>query len=405
MQEVCAIKILFLTQLCPYPPSSGSAVKTYNVLKHLGSRHEVSLLTFIRSKSEIPYLSHLAPYCREMDFCMLRRSKALNARHAVTSLLAGKSFIVARDWRPGMHAKVRNLPNGKPDLIYVDHLQMFQFVPDPPPCPVILDDHNIEWRIIERFASAGTPLLQRLFASLEWRRLREYELDACRRADQVFTVTSEDKSVLVSHGVSPEKVVPLPVGVDVDSFRPVRSTGEDRKVLTFGTMSWPPNADSVTYFVGAVYPLIRRKVRGVQFTVVGANPPPKIKALGERDPSINVTGFVDDIQTAAQGAAAFVAPLRIGSGMRVKILDAMAMELPVVTTSVGCEGILLRPGEHALVADAPGEFADAVVHLLLNPNERVRLGSAGRNLVKSLYSWPPILRQLDQALSRFSTVP
>jgi len=397
----CAIKILFLTQLCPYPPSSGGAIKTYNFLKHLGARHDVSLLTFVRSGDEVQFLSHLAPYCRGIDFCVIGRSRLLNMRYALKSLLAGRSFIITRDWHPDMYAKVRNLLDNQPDLIYVDHLQMFQFVPDPPPCPVVLDDHNIEWRIIERFASAGAAPFRRLFASLEWRKLRSYELDACRRAGLVFTVTPQDKSVLVSSGIPEQKIVSLPVGVDVDSFTPVRSTADDRKVLTFGTMSWPPNVDAVTYFVRAIYPLVKRQVSDVRFTVIGANPPREIRALEDQDRSINIAGFVEDIQAAAQGAAAFVAPLRIGSGIRVKILDAMAMGLPVVTTSVGCEGILLQPGEHALVTDAPGEFADAVVHLLLDPRERLCLGSAGRKLVESLYSWPPILHRLDQALSMF----
>ena len=401
--EVCAIKIVFLTQLCPYPPSSGSAIKSYNVLKHLGARHDVSLLTFIRSEREASSLSHLSPYCREVDFCVVRRSKALNLRDALKSLLTGTSFIVTRDWQPAMHAKAQKLLNRRPDLIYVDHLQMFQFVPDPLPCPIVLDDHNIEWRIVERFASAGGPPLQRLFASLEWHKLRSYELDASRKADLVFTVTAQDKDVLVASGISPEKIAALPVGVDTERFKPIRLAADDKKVLTFGTMSWPPNADAVAYFVKAVYPLVKGRVHDVRFSIVGANPPREIKALAERDRTISVTGFVDDIQAAAQGTAAFVVPLRIGSGIRVKILDAMAMGLPVVTTSVGCEGILLRPGEHAFVADTPGEFANAVVHLLLNPDERMRLGSAGRNLVASHYSWPPILHQLDQALSRFAT--
>jgi len=391
---------LFLTQLCPYPPSSGSAIKTYNILKHLGACHEVSLLTFLRRESEAPALSHLAQYCREIDFCMIKRSQARNLIQAASSLLTGKSFIVARDRHAHMQAKVLDFLKRGHDVIYVDHLQMYQFVPHPAPCPVLLDDHNVEWRIIERFSSSGTPLAQRLFASIEWRKLRRYELHACRAADLVLTVTPQDRDILVSNGVSHEKVFPLPVGVDTEYFTPVRLTAEARKVLTFGTMTWPPNADAVVYFSKAIYPLIKRKMPDIRFSLVGADPPPEVRALAARDKSIEVAGYVDDIRAAAEDTAVFVVPLRIGSGMRVKILDAMALGLPVVTTSIGCEGISLRPGEHALVADTPEDFADAVLHLLGSRRERMRLGSAGRSLVENLYSWGPILHQLDDILSR-----
>ena len=394
------MKILFLTQLSPYPPSSGGAIKTYNILKHLGSRHEISLLTFIRRESEISALSHLSEYCRKIEFCVITRSGMRDILHGARSLAAGKSFIITRDWHPEMQAKVLRFLRDEPELLYVDHLQMIQFVPHPAPCPVLLDDHNVEWRIIERFASTCTAPARRLFASLEWRKLRSYELRACRNAGVVLTVTPQDREVLISNGVSAEKVVMLPIGTDTEYLNPVRLDREARNVLTFGTMSWPPNADAVAYFGRTIYPLVKRRVPTVRFTVVGANPPAEIRALGKDDPSVKVTGYVDDVRTTAEGAAVFVVPLRIGSGMRVKILDAMALGLPVVTTSIGCEGISLRAGEHALVADTPDEFARAVIRLLLNYEERVRLGSAGRNLVETLYSWPPILDRLDEVVSR-----
>ncbi len=361
-------------------------------------------MTFLRRESEIADLSHLSEFCRSTGFCMLTRSKARNLIDAARSLLSGRPFIIARDWHAEMSAKVSKLLEDRPDLVYVDHLQMFQFVPYPTCCPVLLDDHNVEWRIIERFACTDVPLVQRLFGSVESKKLRSYELGACRKADMVLAVTANDKDVLVSNGVFPDKVVALPVGVDTDYFTPVQLASASEELLMFGTMSWPPNADAVTYFSSAIYPLIKQKVPGVRLTVVGANPPPEINALSARDPSIDVTGYVDDIRVYAKRASVFVVPLRIGSGMRVKIVNAMALGLPIVTTSIGCEGVSLKPGEHALVADTPEEFADAVVHLLLNYQDRLRLGCTARAFVEEFYSWPPILDRLDQVLSRVGQV-
>ena len=398
-REGITIKILFLTQICPYPPTNGGAIKSYNILKHLCSKHEVTLLTFVRSDKELKSLAHLSQYCRRVDSCLIKRSKLLNVYNAIRSLTAWRSFIIARDGCPGMQLRVFELLRENPDLIYVDHLQMLQFIPRSVSCPVLLDDHNVEWRIIERFAEASTSWTQSLFARIEWPRLKSYELRACSRADVVLTVTPQDRDTLVSNGIPSGKVKSLPIGVDTEYFQPLSQSPDSKRILTFGTMAWPPNADAVSYFVKEVYPLIKQRVPDAQFSIVGANPPPEIQELGMADKSIEVAGFVDDIRKAAEDAAVFVVPLRVGSGMRVKILDAMAMRLPIVTTSIGYEGIGLTPGEHALVADTPTEFADAVTRLLTDAQERQRIGSAGRKLVESAYSWPLILRSLDDIIS------
>lgn len=400
------MRILFLTQICPYPPTNGGAIKTYNILKHLGARHEVDLLLFVRNESEIASLIHLGEYCRRMESCVMPRSPFLDLTHATRSLLARRSFIIARDQRPEMQSKVLEYLHPMPDLIYVDHLQMFQYVPVSTivtgSCPVVLDEHNVEWRIIERFAEYDASLARRLFASIEWPKLRRFELDACRSASAVLTVTEHDRRTLQGHGVPDEKLTALPIGVDAGYFTPLPRQANSRRILTFGTMSWPPNTDAVQWFHREVYPSVKRQAPEAEFVVVGPNPPPAINQLPERDRSVTVTGYVDDIRQASINAAVFVVPLRVGSGMRVKILDAMAMGLPVISTSIGCEGISVHPGKDIVVADGPAEFAGAVVHLLENPSERARIGSAGRRLVESEYSWPSILTRLDDLLSDIS---
>jgi glycosyltransferase involved in cell wall biosynthesis len=391
-------KILFLAQICPYPPTNGGAIKSYNILKHLGSKHQVTLLTFVRSDSEVASLEHLRAFCSEIDFCKITRSAFENCRNAVRSLVSAKPFIILRDLQPEMVSKVHNALQWQPDLVYVDHLQMFQYVPEGLQCPVVLDNHNVEWLIIRRFASTSMPIHQRFFASIEWRKLRKYEICACRRADLVITVTENDRNILIANGVPAWKVVSLPIGVHVSSLQPVELARSDRKITTFGTMSWPPNVDSVVYFARMIYPRIKRCIPGVQFNVIGKNPPSKVLSLARKDFSIKVLGYVEELCSAVIGTAAFVVPLRIGSGMRVKILDAMAMGLPVVTTSIGCEGIDLKPGEHALVVDSPSEFAEAVVYLIQNYEARVRLGKSGRAFVEQHHSWPSILEQLDRSI-------
>ncbi|MHB0913149.1 MAG: glycosyltransferase family 4 protein [Armatimonadota bacterium] len=379
------MKILFLTQFSPYPPVSGGAVKTCRILTHLAERHEVSLVSYSRGSDEAEALSCLPVH--RMRHAHIDRSAARNVFDAARSLL-GESFIISRDRRMEMQRVVDSLLPGQ-DLVYVDHLQMFQFVPQPAPCPVLLDEHNVEWRIIERFAHTGNPAV-RLFARIEWPKLQRYELAACRAANVVLTVSEEDRKTLLGAGVPGERVHALPIGVERE---PVPLDPGSRTIVTFGQMAWPPNADAVTWFARTIFPRVRAAVPDARFLVIGANPPPIA------GPGIEVAGFVPDLRAAVAGAALFVAPLRVGSGMRVKIVDAMALGLPTVTTSVGCEGIPLTPGEHALVADIPEEFAKGIVRLLRDPKERERLAGSARAFVAERYSWGPILTRLDSLLA------
>lgn len=398
-----AIRILFITQICPYPPSNGGAIKTFNILTHLGSKHRITLVVLVRNEAEVEALEQLRPYCAEIRPCMIHRSVSRNCMDAASSLARGRSFIISRDYRKRMSELVtKSLEEGQ-DLIYADHLQVFQYVPDEAPCPVLLDEHNVEWRIIERFAkakSSNNGLASRIFAWSEWPKLRTYELGACAKADHILTVTEQDRAVLAFEGIPLEKITSVPIGTDVERVRPVDLVDNSSQIISIGTMSWPPNADSALFFCSEIFPLVREAVPEARFSIVGSNPPAEITALGKIGSSVEVTGFVRDVTEKARESAVFVVPLRVGSGMRVKILDAMAMGLPVVTTSIGCEGINVRDGEHVIVPDTPGEFAKAVIRLLRSPKERVRIAAAGRKLVEESYSWPMIFRRLDSALAR-----
>jgi glycosyltransferase involved in cell wall biosynthesis len=355
----------------------------------------------VRNEREIEALENIRPYCAKIKCCIIKRSSARNAIDAAGSVVRRKSFIVSRDDRTEMRENViESLREGQ-DLIYVDHLQVFQYVPETASTPILLDEHNVEWRIIERFArpnGSRRSIPARAFARIEWPKLRDYELHACARADHVLTVTEQDRAIISFEGIPQEKVTSLPIGVDIDHFKQIDLDRSSTRVISIGTMSWPPNADSASFFCSEIYPAVKKAVGSARFSIVGANPPPDIVAFGRNDRSIEVTGFVDDIREEAKDAAVFVVPLRVGSGMRVKILDAMAMGLPIVTTSIGCEGIGVRDGEHVLIADTPQEFSDAVIRLLGDPEERTRIAAAGRRLVESSYSWPPILSKLDSTL-------
>lgn len=393
------MKILFLTQLFPYPPVCGGTIRGYNILRHLGKSHDVTMVSFVRKQPTPEQMEEVQSICGEVFTVPIHRSAAANLKFAVSSLARRQSFIVSRDWVPEMQEVVDRLLSSKEfDMIYMDHLQMAQYIKDSHTALKVLDEHNVEWRIIERIAKAERTSPKGLFASLEWKNLRDWELRACERFDLVLTVTEHDKETLTSADPRLKNVLCLPIGVDFDEFPAVELKPKAKCVLSIATMSWPPNIDSIQYFAKSIYPTVRERVPESRLLVVGKNPPESVKRLSQADSSIEVTGFIDDMSRVTSNAAVFIVPLRSGSGMRVKILNAMAMGLPIVSTSVGCEGIGAEDGRHLLIADNPADFAEAVVKLLTDFELRKQIGKASRAFVLENYGWDSIFSKLDVAL-------
>lgn len=393
------MKILFLTQIFPYPPVCGGTIRSYNLLRHLGPRHDVTLVSFVRKEPTAEQMQALDSLCSDVRVIPIRRSTVANLKFAAKSLVSRIPFIVARDEVAAMQKTVDGLmKSGRFDLVYVDHLQMAQYVANWRGCPKVLDEHNVEWKIIERIGKNEPLSLKRIFAEIEWRKLRKWELKACEEFDIVFTVTENDRQTLASEHGDLDNLVCLPIGVDFNRFPRVELRRDARDIVSIGTMSWPPNIDATLYFAREIYPLVRARAQGVRFVITGSNPPESVRSLPSDDESIAVTGFVEDIASVASHAAVFVVPLRSGSGLRVKILNALAMGLPVVSTSVGCEGIGAEHGRHLLIADGEEEFADAVVRLLSDFDLRKRLAEEGRAFVEANYSWDNICLRLDETL-------
>ncbi|MEN6520991.1 MAG: glycosyltransferase family 4 protein [Armatimonadota bacterium] len=393
------MKILFLTQLFPYPPVCGGTIRSCNILRHLGVKHDVVLVSFVREDPTAEQMGVAASFCREVHTVPIRRSAAANVKFAVRSLFSHDPFIIARDRVAEMQRTVDGLlaPGGF-DMVYVDHLQMAQYMDRWDHIPWVLDEHNVEWKIIERMAQGERLSAKGLYAAIEWKKLKKWELSACEKADLILTVTETDKATLLSERRSSGNITCIPIGVDFDSFPRAGLSPNARNILSIGTMSWPPNIDSILYFADEIYPEIKSRSDGVKLVIAGSKPPGSIKRLSRLDNTIEVTGFVHDLSALTSEAAVFIVPLRSGSGLRVKILNAMAMGLPVVSTSVGCEGIGAEHGRHLLIADTPQAFSDAVLRLLSDFGLRKQLAEAGREFVLSNYGWDSIWDRLDKAL-------
>jgi glycosyltransferase involved in cell wall biosynthesis len=395
------MRILMLTLVAPYPPDSGPKVKTYNLLQYLGRHHEVTLVSLVRSAQERAHAESLRSLCKAVHTVPFRRSRLRDAQHLLVSSLTGESFIMRRDASPELDALLRDLVRRETfDIIHADQLNMARFAADLPGARV-LDEHNAVWTIVARMARHGGPLPKRLFLELEARRLRRYEARVCARFDALLAVSEPDLRFLELAAAEagtqlPPKMI-IPIAVDALGEAPVQRVAAPRTILSMATMFWPPNVDGVLWFAHEVYPLVRREVPEVNFAVVGARPPVTVRQLSERDPSIAVTGYVEDPRPYLEQTAALIVPVRAGGGMRVKILEALARGLPVVSTTIGYEGIDLTPGEHLLVGDTPADFAAALVRILRDPGLGQRLAAAGRRVAEERYDWRVVNPRVEAA--------
>ena len=191
----------------------------------------------------------------------------------------------------------------------------------------------------------------------------------------------------------------IPITVDLDEFPLIKRKAESNHIISVGTMYWPPNIDGMLWFLNEIYPLIRQRNPDVEFDIIGARPPEAISAFNRLKTGVHVHGYVDDPTPYLENAGVMVVPLRAGSGMRVKILNALSQGIPIVTTHIGCEGIDVIHDQHLLIADTPAEFAAATSNLLENPHEANRLGAAGRDLIQNRYDYRAACIPLDAIYS------
>ncbi|MHB1131370.1 MAG: glycosyltransferase [Chloroflexota bacterium] len=391
------MRILLLTQVVPYPPDSGPKIKTYGVIKYLALRHELHLLSFVRSQAEQESALGLRSLCAGIGTVPLHRSPVRDLFYLTKSLLSGRPFLVERDDSLAMRCAVDGLLGRYSfDAVHADQLSMAQFAVGLPVPVRILDEHNAVWTIVRRASNWEGWGPRRLLAEVEWRKLRYYEGQVCRQLDLVTVVSGQDYVALAeaAQAVFPTEVIPIAVDTNELVFVP---RGPDaRYLVSVATMFYPPNVEGVHWFARDVFPLIRLAAPETRFFVVGSRPPAKITRLARPESGIAVTGYVADLEPILRECAIVVVPVHSGSGMRVKILEAFARGIPVVSTSVGIEGIDATNGEHLLVADDPVAFARAVVRLLTRPAEAARLAQAARALVEARYDWRVALKGLDR---------
>ena len=381
------MQVLFLGLAPPVPTTNGHRMRCRTLLSALAAEgHEGTLVCFADSnelRSPAPQLTDL---CTQVHFvpAPLDQPAAVEYWNRLRGLLSAMPFGAQRLYSSEMSDTVqRTLDGGRFDAVICDDVYMLANIPPQINIPIFLNKHDITHEIMGRFLDYERNPLKRLYGRSEYAKVRQLEIDACSNSEAVLACSERDAQEI--RKLCPAaRIYILPNVVDVWSYQP---TYEDdgRTVLYVGAMDWFPNRDAVDYFAEEILPRLRRKAPDLHFTVAGRNPSQKMRERYRGFPDVTLSGSVTEMRPIIAKAAVCVVPLRIGSGTRLKILEAAAMGKPVVSTCLGAEGLEFVPGEEIVLADEPEGFAAAVADLLTDRSRRISLGRAARRRVEGHY--------------------
>jgi glycosyltransferase involved in cell wall biosynthesis len=380
-----------------WPSTTGGRVRSLQIVSALSRRHRVTLVTTHGPGDDPEGLARRLPDCHQVVSIPYEVPKrgASNFPLALARSWLSSFPVDLWKWRVGaVRERVESLiVRDRIDVVVSDFLFAAPNVPLGGPTPVVLFEHNVEYLIWQRLSALERNPVKRLLFEIEWRKLRDKESELCSLADATIAVSEEDRARLAA--MAPDAATgAVPTGVDTTYFAPAGRPEIPGRLVFSGSMDWHPNEDAVIYFGESILPKIRERVPQASFAIVGRNPTGTLRAAADRLGMI-VTGTVADVRPYLGEAAVYVVPLRAGSGTRMKIFEALGMAKPVVSTTVGAEGLALTDRKEFIAADDPANFAAAVVHLLHNETRRSELGRAGRALVVERYSWDQVASEFE----------
>jgi sugar transferase (PEP-CTERM/EpsH1 system associated) len=396
------MRILLLTPQRPYPPHQGTTLRNFNLVKELSNRHTVSVLTFLEPDQDPDEPGPLPELCEWVETVPLPlRSTGRRLRQMVLTRRPDMSWrLWSPDFAERLAARLREDPPF--DVVEIEGIEMAPYLPfleTARPRPLIIyDAHNAEWILQQRAftADAGSPARwpAALYSWVQWHRLRRYEAALLRRVDHTVAMSAPDK-VALRELVPHAPISVIPNGVDLAAYTRFRRTPIHYDLLFTGKMDFRPNVDAALWFGQQVLPLIQARRPQTTFAIVGQRPHARLDVLRER-PGITITGYVDDVRPYISGATVYVAPLRVGGGTRLKLLEAMAMGKAIVSTTVGAEGFPVVNGQELILADEPENFALKVLMLLKKPAQRRELGRTGQAFARSNYGWEALVPKLEK---------
>lgn len=385
------------------PLDSGGRIRSYNILRQLAREHRVTYFGFHAEQDDAAHAELKAVFERVVT-CPLNLPKAKSFAELMQygqELFSREPYAISKYCQPWVKRELRKLVQSETyDVIVCDFLVAAGVIPWDLPCPKVLFTHNVEALIWKRHYEVARNLLWKLLSWREWKAMARAEKHYLREADHVLAVSQTDADFFARE-LPAEKLTVIPTGVDIDFFRSTGTEEEPNSLVFTGSMDWMPNEDGIFYFAEEILPRICEAIPTARLSVVGRKPSARMKALAAADPHhLHLTGWVDDIRPYLAQSAVCIVPLRVGSGTRLKIFEAMGMGKAIVSTTIGAEGLPVRHDVDVLLADSPEDFAKSVVNLLGDAATRRRLGEAARELVETKYSWASVAREFAASLER-----
>ena len=394
------MKLLLLTPQLPYPPHQGTSLRNFNLIAQLAKRHPVCLLSFVEPDQSLEAATPLLDLCEWVDTLPVpRRTHALRLRQMLTTRRPDMAW---RLWSPAFRDRLAmRLAQVAFDVVQIEAIELAPYLPTIQAAQarplIVYEDHNAEWVLQKRACLTDLRSPKRwpaaAYSLVQWIRLKGYEAEVCRRADRVVAMSEADREAILA--IAPEvQVTIVPNGVDLDEYTTYDGSTHPFDMVFTGKMDFRPNVDAMLWFGEEVWPLILRQRPQASLAIVGQRPHPRLERLRALA-GVTITGWVPDVRPYIAGSTVYVAPLRVGGGTRLKLLQAMAMRAAVVATALGAEGFPVTHGRELLLADTPERFAQAVLDLLDSPQQRAELGAAARCFVEATYGWDALVPRLE----------
>ncbi len=399
------MNILFLTYGLPFPPDRGARIRDFHFVKNVSRKHNVLLLSMLDPTGQTADISELSSYCSWIDYVEVPRRSALNHLQALfDNLINGRPIAVHDYYQRALAEKLSEVVTTQHiDIIQIEHSFMAPYIhalPEKRTFKTVLDFHNIGFVQYPRMVGLSTGLYEKSGFVLKSLLMRNWERRYARFFDHCLATSDHDAELLKKN--NPDlPVTVVPNGVDINACQLLDDFPKEKTLLMIGTIGYPPNEDAVLFFCNKILPIIEQRIPDIKLLVIGHAPSRKVAEYDSRH-NINILGSVPDVLPYYEKSSIAVVPLRGGGGTRLKILEAMAFGRPVVSTTIGCEGLNVLDGEHLLVADSPSEFADCVIRLLENHSLRNRIIQSARRLVENRYDWEIVCNDLQKIYQRIS---